>query len=72
VTVVREGSSIVPGPRTVLRHGDQLLVVVPSAVRDRTESRLHAVSVGGRLAVWGNEQQDKARHRVPWFVRFRR
>jgi cell volume regulation protein A len=70
--VVREGSSIVPGPRTVLRHGDQLLVVVPSAVRDRTESRLHAVSVGGRLAVWGNEQQDKARHRVPWFVRFRR
>jgi potassium/hydrogen antiporter len=53
--VVREGTSFVPGPRTVLRHGDQLLVIVPTSVRARTESRLHAVSVGGRLAVWGGE-----------------
>jgi cell volume regulation protein A len=51
--VVRDGTSFVPGPRTVLRRGDQLLVVVPTSVRGRTESRLHAVSVGGRLAVWG-------------------
>jgi cell volume regulation protein A len=42
----------VPGPRTVLRRGDQLLIVASSAVRDRTEERLHAVSQGGRLAVW--------------------
>ncbi|MBC7640277.1 MAG: potassium/proton antiporter, partial [Rhodoferax sp.] len=38
--------------RTVLRRGDQLLVVATSAVRSATESRLRAVSRGGRLAVW--------------------
>jgi cell volume regulation protein A len=71
--VVREGASFVPGPRTVLRHGDQLLIIVPSAVRERTESRLHAVSVGGRLALWGNDvTQESARHRWPWFVRLQR
>jgi cell volume regulation protein A len=50
--VVREGRSFVPRDNDVLRHGDQLLVVAPSAVRERTESRLHAVSRGGRLADW--------------------
>jgi cell volume regulation protein A len=59
--VVREGSSFVPGPRTVLRHGDQLLVIVPTSLRARTEARLHAVSVGGRLAVWGD--RGTSRHR---------
>jgi cell volume regulation protein A len=68
--VVREGASFVPGPRTVLKHGDQLLVIVPSASRDRTEARLHAVSVGGRLAVWGSDDhQHSARRRMPWFTR---
>jgi cell volume regulation protein A len=38
----------------VLRHGDQLLVVTPQSVRDRTEKRLHAVSRGGRLADWSD------------------
>jgi potassium/hydrogen antiporter len=65
--VVREATSFVPGPRTVLRHGDQLLVVVPSSVRDRTESRLHAVSVGGRLALWGQEPVETSpRRRFPY------
>ena len=50
--VVREGRSFVPRENDVLRHGDQLLVVTPSAVRARTERRLHAVSRGGRLAGW--------------------
>jgi potassium/hydrogen antiporter len=50
--VVREGRSFVPKESDVLRHGDQLLVVAPSAVRERTETRLHAVSRGGRLADW--------------------
>ncbi len=50
--VVREGRSFVPRDNDVLRHGDQLLVVAPSAVRERTETRLHAVSRGGRLADW--------------------
>ena len=50
--VVREGRSFVPRDNDVLRHGDQLLVVAPSALRERTETRLHAVSRGGRLADW--------------------
>ena len=53
--VVREGRSFVPRENDVLRHGDQLLVVAPSAVRDRTERRLHAVSRGGRLAEWSDD-----------------
>jgi cell volume regulation protein A len=36
----------------VLRHGDELLVVTPRRLRDRTEQRLRAVSLGGRLAQW--------------------
>lgn len=50
--VVRDGEGFVPGPRTVLRRGDQLLVVTTSTVRRATESRLRAVSRGGRLALW--------------------
>ncbi|MBO9522657.1 MAG: potassium/proton antiporter [Nocardioidaceae bacterium] len=50
--VVRDGSTLVPQPRTVLRHGDELLVVTPRKLREQTESRLRAVSVGGRLAQW--------------------
>ncbi len=50
--VVREGRSFVPRDNDVLRHGDQLLVVAPSAVRAAAEERLRAVSRGGRLADW--------------------
>ena len=50
--VVRDGASFVPKDSDVLRHGDQLLVVTPQAVRDDTEKRLQAVSRGGRLAGW--------------------
>jgi len=50
--VVRDGTGFVPGPRSVLRRGDQLLVVTTSNVRRQTESRLRAVSRGGRLALW--------------------
>ncbi len=50
--VVREGRSFVPRDNDVLRHGDQLLVVAPSAVRAVAEDRLRAVSRGGRLADW--------------------
>lgn len=68
--VVRDGESLVPGPRTVLKRGDHLLVVVPTTVREHTERRLHAVSVGGRLAMWGNDDTThEARRRMPWFVR---
>ncbi|MFG2139563.1 potassium/proton antiporter [Streptomyces sp. NPDC048650] len=50
--VVRDGSSFVPSPTTVLRHGDELLVVATDPVRDTAERRLQAVSQGGKLAGW--------------------
>lgn len=50
--IIREGTIIVPERRTVLRHGDDLLVVTPRKVREQTEQRLRAVSAGGRLAKW--------------------
>ena len=50
--IVRDGSTLVPERRTVLRHGDDVLVVTPRREREATEQRLRAVSVGGRLAQW--------------------
>ncbi len=50
--VVREGTSFVPLPTTVLRHGDELLVVATDPVRDAAERRLRAVAQGGKLAGW--------------------
>ncbi|MEU6552800.1 potassium/proton antiporter [Streptomyces sp. NPDC046915] len=50
--VVREGKSFVPLPTTVLRHGDELLVVATDPVRDAAERRLRAVGRGGKLAGW--------------------
>lgn len=50
--VIREGRTIVPERRTVLRHGDDLLVVTPRKQRELTEERLRQVSAHGRLAQW--------------------
>ncbi|MCC2278388.1 MULTISPECIES: potassium/proton antiporter [Streptomyces] len=50
--VVRDGASFVPAPSTVLRHGDELLVVATDPVRDAAENRLRAVAEGGKLAGW--------------------
>lgn len=50
--VVRDGEASVPESRTVLRHGDTLIVVSTSAVRGATERRLHDISRHGRLAQW--------------------
>ena len=50
--VVRDGATLVPEPGTVLRHGDDVLLVVPRRLRETTEERLHAVSDRGRLAQW--------------------
>ena len=50
--VVRDGATSVPGERTVLRAGDELLVVTPRNHRAATEQRLRAVSERGRLATW--------------------
>jgi cell volume regulation protein A len=50
--VIRGEETIVPERRTVLKHGDDLLVVAPRKHRDATEKRLRQVSSGGRLAQW--------------------
>jgi cell volume regulation protein A len=50
--VVRDGHPMVPDERTVLRSGDDLLVVTPRKLREQTEARLRAVSQRGRLAHW--------------------
>src|SRR4051794_22144664 len=50
--VIREGETIVPERRTVLRHGDDLLVVAPRKLREQTEERPRQVSEHGRLAQW--------------------
>lgn len=53
--VVRQGEVLVPERRTVLRHGDDLLVVTPRKARLATEERLRQVSEGGRLAQWARD-----------------
>jgi cell volume regulation protein A len=50
--VVREGETLVPERRTVLRARDDVLVVTPRALREQTERRLRQVSRHGRLAQW--------------------
>jgi cell volume regulation protein A len=50
--IIRDGETLVPEHRTVLRHGDDLLVVTPRRLREKTEKRLRQVSLGGRLAQW--------------------
>ncbi|MEV1022231.1 potassium/proton antiporter [Streptomyces sp. NPDC050264] len=59
--VVREGTSFVPGPTTVLRHGDELLVVATDPVRDAAEARLRAIAHGGKLAGWLGTGGETAR-----------
>jgi potassium/hydrogen antiporter len=50
--VVRSGKGFVPAPRTVLRHGDQLLIVATAETRLAAESRVRQISKAGRLAGW--------------------
>jgi cell volume regulation protein A len=50
--LIRGGEPLVPERRTVIKRGDDLLVVTPRKLRDSTERRLRDVSVGGRLARW--------------------
>jgi cell volume regulation protein A len=50
--IIRDGQTLVPERRTVLKHGDDLLVVAPRRQRVKTEERLRQVSARGRLAQW--------------------
>jgi cell volume regulation protein A len=53
--VVRDGKAFVPERRTVLRRGDDLLVVTPRGLREPTVLRLRTVSAHGRLGRWLGE-----------------
>ncbi len=53
--VIRGGETIVPERRTVLHHGDEILIVTPRRLREKTERRLRHVSQRGRLAQWLEE-----------------
>jgi cell volume regulation protein A len=50
--VVRDGRAIVPERRTVLRRGDDVLIVTPHGLREPTVRRLRTVSAHGRLGKW--------------------
>ena len=50
--VVRGDEGFVPGPRTVIRHGDQLLLVTTAKSRDQAVRRVRSVSREGRMAGW--------------------
>jgi cell volume regulation protein A len=50
--VVRDGRAIVPERRTVLRRGDDVLLVTPRTLREPTVQRLRVVSAHGRLGRW--------------------
>lgn len=53
VALVTRGTSVlVPGDRTVLRRGDQVLAVAALGQVAEVEARLRAVSRFGRLAGW--------------------
>ena len=50
--IIRDDETLVPERRTVLRHSDDLLVVTPRRLREKTEERLRQVSASGRLGHW--------------------
>jgi cell volume regulation protein A len=50
--VIRGDHTFTPHGRDILRAGDEILVVTPSAVRGTVEERLRAVDKSGRLAGW--------------------
>lgn len=54
--IVRDGTAQVPERGTVLRRGDDLLVVTPRRMREATEERLRLVSERGRLAHWLDDE----------------
>ncbi|PSL05333.1 potassium/proton antiporter (CPA1 family) [Haloactinopolyspora alba] len=53
--IVRGDTTMLPVPRTKLRHGDEILIVAPRRLREATERRLRAVGRRGRLAGWFGE-----------------
>jgi cell volume regulation protein A len=58
--VVRNGRSLQPTEHTVLRVGDEVLLVTPTEHRKQTEARLRAVGRSGKLARWLDGEAEDA------------
>ncbi|NJP99115.1 potassium/proton antiporter [Streptomyces zingiberis] len=58
--IVRDSTTVMPQRETVLRAGDELLLVTTPDVREAAERRLRAVGRHGRLARWLGETGDPA------------
>ncbi|MDU0302981.1 potassium/proton antiporter [Streptomyces sp. PAL114] len=53
--IVREGTTLVPDRDTVLRAGDELLLIATPTTREDAERRLRAIGRRGKLARWLGE-----------------
>lgn len=62
--VLRAGEAFVPTAQTMLRHGDDVIVVAAERVREATEERLQSVSAGGKLSGWRAEPALSSRPRI--------
>jgi len=74
--IVRDGSTLVPRRDTVLRTGDELLLITTPETREATERRLRAIGRSGKLARWLGEYGDSSPARgrtladtAPWEAR---
>jgi potassium/hydrogen antiporter len=56
--IIRDHTTFVPDHATVLRAGDELLLVTTPQVREAAERRLRAIGRRGRLAQWFGETGD--------------
>jgi cell volume regulation protein A len=56
--IIRDQQPFVPAEYERIKVGDELLVVTPEDVRDKTEARLRDVGRGGRLARWRTPPGD--------------
>ncbi|MFD5164117.1 potassium/proton antiporter [Streptomyces hawaiiensis] len=53
--IIRDGTTLVPDRDTVLRAGDELLLITTPDTREATERRLRAIGRRGKLARWLGE-----------------
>jgi len=58
--VIRGEDSFAPDGGTILRAGDELMIVTPAAERARVEATFIAVGRGGRLVRWKTQERTTA------------
>jgi cell volume regulation protein A len=56
--IMRGEESFSPDGHTLLRVGDDLMVIAPADLRQEVEDRFIAIGRGGRLAKWKHEEED--------------